>query len=94
MLSEAVLLTKNRLLIGITNESMLTRKKLSEIIEPYDTRCRNVKHFLDVVASDLEFVPFNITDPYGPSIVEKDYQVHSKQVFYIKIRKLNRFICL
>lgn len=74
MLSEAVLLTKNRLLIGITNECMLKRKKLSELIEPFDTRCKNVKHFLDMVASDLEFIPFNITDPYGPSIIEKDYQ--------------------
>ena len=76
MLSEAVLLTKNRLLIGITNECMLKRKKLSELIEPFDTRCKNVKHFLDMVASDLEFIPFNITDPYGPSIIEKDYQVN------------------
>jgi len=83
MLSEAVLLTKNRLLIGITNECMLKRKKLSELIEPFDTRCKNVKHFLDMVASDLEFIPFNITDPYGPSIIEKDYQclIVSKETF-------------
>lgn len=83
MLSEAILLTENRLLVGITDECMLTRKKLAELIEPFDTRCANLKKFLNIVASDLEVSPVNISDPYGPSIVERDYQclIVSRETF-------------
>ena len=88
MLSEAVLLTENRLLIGVTNECMLTRKKLAELIEPYDTRCANLKQFLGVVASDLEVLPVDISDPFGPSIIEPDYQVLSPLHGVLNIKKL------
>lgn len=76
MLSEAVLLTRNRLLIGITSESMLKRKKLAELIQPYDTRCGLVKKFLKDVAPSLEVLTPLLNDPFGPSITEPDYQVN------------------
>ncbi len=75
MLSEAVLLTENRLLIGVTTESMLTRKKLAELIESYHIRVANLQFFLNKVASGLNVSIVGISDPFGPSIVEKDYQV-------------------
>ena len=48
MLSEAVLLTRNRLLVGVTAESMLSKKKLAELIQNFDLRCENV-NFLFVL---------------------------------------------
>lgn len=83
MLSEAALLTQNRLLVGVTNECMLGRKKLSELIETFDTRSANVVKFLNTVASSLDILPVDISDPYGPSIVERDYQclVVSQETF-------------
>lgn len=83
MLSEAALLTENRLLVGVTNECMLAKKKLTELIEPFEVRSGNMKRFLNTVAPDLEVLPVNISDPYGPSVVEKDYQclVVSRETF-------------
>jgi len=74
MLSEAALLTENRLLVGVTNECMLGKKKLSELIEPFEVRSENVKTFLNTIAPALEVLPVNISDPFGPSVVERDYQ--------------------
>lgn len=83
MLSEAVLVTDNRLLIGVTTENMLKRKKLTELIQTYEVRCEALKKFLSVAAANLEILPVPISDPFGPSIVEKDYQclVVSKETF-------------
>lgn len=75
MLSEAVLLTRHKLLIGITSDSMLVRKKLAELIQPYETRCYLVKKFLKEVYPHLEVLTPLLVDPFGPSITEKDYQV-------------------
>ena len=75
MLSESVLLTENRLLIGMACENLLVNKKLLELLQDIDTRCRNVKSFLHTIAPNLEVLTVPITDPFGPSITEKDYQV-------------------
>ena len=75
MLSEAALLTQNRLLAGVTSESLLVRKKLTELIEDIDARCQNVKNFLYMVAPNLDVLTVPISDPFGPSITERDYQV-------------------
>ena len=74
LLSESVLLTRNRLLIGITDGAMLDKKKLSELIEDLDTRTANVIRFLNCVAPFLDTLPVPIYDPYGPSITEPDYE--------------------
>ncbi|RMZ95846.1 bifunctional coenzyme A synthase [Brachionus plicatilis] len=74
LLSESVLLTKNKLLIGVSDGELLSRKKLSELIENFDKRCENLKRFLAIVNPDLNVVTQKITDPYGPSITEPDYQ--------------------
>lgn len=75
MLSESALLTKNRLLIGVTTDALLVRKKLTELIQDIDTRCNNVRGFLNLIEPSLELNVVPISDPFGPSIVEKDYQV-------------------
>ena len=82
MLSEAVLLTRNRLLIGMTSESMLKKKKLAEIIQSFDERCEKVQKFLRNVNPDLEVLTPMIMDPFGPSIVEPDYQVNRILFFW------------
>jgi cytidyltransferase-like protein len=88
MISEAVLLTKNNLLVGVTDESMLKRKKLVELIEDYETRCLNVKKFVRDVAPDLNVLTVQIADPFGPSITERDYQV-----LFFTFKIIDRFNC-
>lgn len=74
LLSESILLTKNKLLVGVSDGELLSRKKLPELIENFDKRCENLKKFLFIVNPDLHVVTERITDPYGPSITEPDYQ--------------------
>ena len=76
MLSESALLTRNRMLIGITCENLLVKKVLSELLQDIDVRCKNVESFLSTIAPNLELVIEPIKDPFGPSITEKDYQVN------------------
>jgi phosphopantetheine adenylyltransferase len=54
MLSEAVLLTRNQLLIGTTSETMLKRKKLAELIQSFELRCESVHKFLNHVNPNLK----------------------------------------
>lgn len=74
LLSESVLLTRNKLLIGVSDGELLIRKKLTELIEDFDKRCEKLKRFLAIINPDLNVVTERITDPYGPSITEPDYQ--------------------
>jgi phosphopantetheine adenylyltransferase/dephospho-CoA kinase len=74
MLSECALLTKNQLLIGVTTQQFLKNKKLTELIEDFDVRCANIKHFLRTISPDLEVRTVPLDDPFGPSITESDYQ--------------------
>jgi phosphopantetheine adenylyltransferase/dephospho-CoA kinase len=74
LLSESVLLTKKKLLIGITDEQMIQKKLLYELIEPLNIRIKNVTLFLNTIAPNLELEFSPLIDPFGPSITEKDYQ--------------------
>ena len=47
LLSESVLLTTKKLLIGITDDQMIQEKSLYEQIEPLNLRIKNVKTFLN-----------------------------------------------
>jgi len=93
MLSEAVLLTENQLLVGVTTESMLTRKKLAELIESYQVRVANLKGFMNTVAGGLTLLPVGISDPFGPSIVEKDYQVNHSLIILLLICMQHNLRC-
>jgi hypothetical protein len=75
MLTETALLTRAKVLVGVTDECMLERKVLSELIEPWNVRAKNVEDFLNIVAPWLDVELVRIKDPFGPSIIEKDYQV-------------------
>lgn len=75
LLSESVLLVSKRLLIGVTDELMIKKKTLYELIEPLELRINSVRHFLSLIAPHLNLVLVPIHDPFGPSITEKDYQV-------------------
>jgi phosphopantetheine adenylyltransferase len=88
MLSESVLLTQNRMLIGIACENLLSKKVLSELLEDIDVRCKNVRGFLNTIAPNLELVIEPITEPFGPSVTEKDYQVILFFMKFIYIRTL------
>jgi hypothetical protein len=83
LLTESALLVQNRLLVGITHDKMLLKKTLNELIEPLDARIGHVTDFLGLVAPHLDVLCVPINDPFGPSVVEEDYQVRSSWVGFM-----------
>lgn len=58
------------LVVGITGDAMLTKKKNADLIPPFKFRSSNVKAFLDAVKPNIRFEPVELTDPWGPAITD------------------------
>ncbi|CCW62854.1 unnamed protein product [Phytomonas sp. EM1] len=65
LLTMAALYATDKLLVGVTGESMIKDKKFSEKIQPVDIRKANVKRFLEKVRSDLVLEIETIHDQAG-----------------------------
>lgn len=74
MLTESLLLTTDRLLIGLADGPLLVKKKLADLIEDVNIREQHLKDLVAQIRPDVELIITPIQDPYGPSIVEPDYQ--------------------
>ncbi|KAI4501903.1 hypothetical protein M0802_003238 [Mischocyttarus mexicanus] len=66
-LSEAVLYSKEKLTVGVTDTNMLTGKVLWELIEPCSKRISKVKEFLEEVDPLISYDIVPINDMYGPT---------------------------
>ncbi|VDK86344.1 unnamed protein product [Dibothriocephalus latus] len=75
LLSVAALVAQRKLLVGVTDTSMLQKKVLAPLIETYDERCRAVADFLrDINGTTEEPIIFaRLTDPFGPPINDPDF---------------------
>ncbi|XP_064648373.1 bifunctional coenzyme A synthase-like isoform X2 [Lineus longissimus] len=74
LLSQASLICNKRLTVGVTNGKMNEKKSLYELMQSTDERIGAVKEFLDDIKPSLfnDVVP--ITDPFGPTITDENYQ--------------------
>lgn len=72
--------TKGRLVVGVTSDAMLHKKKFRELIEPVEARVKGVEHFLATVNPAIEVEVHVINDPGGPSVVDPLLQVRSTLV--------------
>jgi len=75
LLNKALSVCTKVLTVGVTDESMIKKKLLWELIIPLDDRIRHVTHFLEKQiqqnqgnAPRLDIVP--ISDPFGPAITD------------------------
>lgn len=76
LLSEAILLAKKKVVIGVSDGPLLRSKTLKELIQPVEERKGHLEHFIRSVArKDLLLHLETIHDPYGPSIVVPDLDV-------------------
>jgi phosphopantetheine adenylyltransferase len=61
----AALATK-KLLIGVTQQFMLVKKKHGEFLQPFDVRCKVVQEYLKDFSGGLEIELYPLADGYGP----------------------------
>ena len=47
LLSTTCLLTNSRIVVGVSDEKLLVKKTLGELIQPLDVRMRNVSEFIE-----------------------------------------------
>jgi len=74
LLSCAAFLTTSKLIIGITSDSLLTKKLYREVLETFDERTKKTREFLQLIKPGLELDLPPLTDVYGPTGWEPNIQ--------------------
>ena len=59
-------MAKSRILIGVTSDGLLKKKKFAQFLQPFETRCKNVRLFLQRQhGNQFKIDLFEINDPVG-----------------------------
>lgn len=72
LLTEAVLRTKRRVVVGVTDEAMIAKKKLFQLISSVTERMQSVEKFLNEIDGSLLYEVVSISDPFGPTATDPD----------------------
>ncbi|QLL30223.1 hypothetical protein HG536_0A00400 [Torulaspora globosa] len=67
LLTVAAFLTSERLIVGVTDEELLVKKKYREYLESFDKRAKNVQQFLHLLKPNLDTQIVPIKDVCGPT---------------------------
>ncbi|SCU89327.1 LADA_0E14862g1_1 [Lachancea dasiensis] len=67
LLSVAVYLTSQKLIVGITDRELLQNKKYAEFLESFEMRCQNVRKFVTRMKPTLQLDLVPLRDVCGPT---------------------------
>ena len=75
LLTSASVLSRNRLLVGLTHDDLLKNKHLVELLEPYKKRKQMVEKFVKTINPQVQLNVVPISDPIGPAGTDADMDV-------------------
>ncbi|KAH8379239.1 hypothetical protein KR009_003827, partial [Drosophila setifemur] len=71
-LTQAVLRSRNRLVVGVTTAAMTKGKTLPDLVLPVEERIELLREFLTDIDSTLQYEIVPIDDPFGPTQTDPD----------------------
>ncbi|KAJ3807274.1 Nucleotidylyl transferase [Lentinula aff. lateritia] len=74
LLSMAAWITSRKVIVGVTDDTLLKSKSNAHVLESLDTRRTNVRDFLELFKPGLEYDIVTINDVYGPTGWDPDIQ--------------------
>lgn len=68
LLTMTALLSTKSMVVGVTDDCMLLKKKHRELIDSTEQRVKNVETYLNFVKRGITYEVVPITDPFGPTV--------------------------
>ncbi|OBZ84988.1 Uncharacterized protein C1F12.08 [Choanephora cucurbitarum] len=70
LLTMTAILAQSSMVVGVTDDCMLTKKAHKELIAPTSQRVEYVKNYMQAVKRGIDYYIVPITDPFGPTATD------------------------
>lgn len=74
LLSMGAWIASEKLIVGVTSDSLLSNKPNAHLVEPLEVRMQNVRNFLNTFKKGLDYYITELKDVYGPTGYDPNVQ--------------------
>jgi len=74
-MTSSIILANERVVVGITDANLLTRKEHKDKIQSYEIRERNTQHFMKLINPNLVYKTHKIIEPGGDAVIDPNIDI-------------------